>query len=212
MNSSCLKESLAYYATISCNDNNYKTEIYKRSCRTSFKKRYSNHKKLFNAPLYKYDTKLSTEYWNLKIKQLNPQISWKIKGIYKSSNRNSKRCYPSITEKLELVKTCWIKDQKSSPSISFFFWVDYSKNIFKCSESSAVFYSPIKYLNVIKDSCPMKSIKLLWFFTDSIQYVNNECWKITEIHFCQMLRNFVQASFGGCGLSLIALKKTQYIW
>ena len=73
MNSDCHKERLVYYATISCNDNNYKpNKLYKGSCEASFKKRYSNHKKSFNVPLYKHDTKLSTEYWNLKMKQLNP--------------------------------------------------------------------------------------------------------------------------------------------
>ena len=95
---------------ISCNDKNYKPKLYKGSCETSFKKRYSNHKKSFNVPLYKHDTKLSTEYWNLKMKQLNPQISWKIKGIYKSYNLTSKRC--SLW-----TRTCSIKDQKSSPSV-----------------------------------------------------------------------------------------------
>ena len=69
---------LFYYATISCNNKNYKPKLYKGSCETSFKKCYSNHKKYFNIPLYKHDTKLSTEYSNLKMEQLNPQISWKI--------------------------------------------------------------------------------------------------------------------------------------
>ena len=40
MNGDCLKESLVYYATISCNDKNYKPKLYKGSCETSFKKRY----------------------------------------------------------------------------------------------------------------------------------------------------------------------------
>ena len=103
MNGDCLKESLVYYATISCNDKNYKPKLYKGSCETSFKKRYSNHKKSFNIPLYKHDTKLSTEYWNLKMKQLNPQISWKIKGIYKSYIPTSKCCDLCLTEKLEIL-------------------------------------------------------------------------------------------------------------
>ena len=81
MNGACLKESLVYYATISCNNNNNKPKLYKGSCEASFKKRSSNHKKSFNLPLYKHDTKLSTEYLNLKTKQVNPRISWKIKGI-----------------------------------------------------------------------------------------------------------------------------------
>ena len=82
MNGACLKEGLVYYATISLNDKNYKPKLYKASCETSFKKGYSNHKKSFNVLLNKHDTKLSTEYWNLKMKQINSQKSWKTKGIY----------------------------------------------------------------------------------------------------------------------------------
>ena len=55
MNGPCPRESLVYYATISCNGKNYKPKLYKESCKTSFKKRYSNHKKSFNVPLYKHD-------------------------------------------------------------------------------------------------------------------------------------------------------------
>ena len=49
MNGASLKESLVYYATISCNDKNYKPKLYKGNCETSFKKRYSNHKKSVNV-------------------------------------------------------------------------------------------------------------------------------------------------------------------
>ena len=51
MNGACL--ILVYYANISCNDKNYKPKLYKGSCETSFKKRYSNRKKSFNVLLYK---------------------------------------------------------------------------------------------------------------------------------------------------------------
>ena len=103
MDGDCIKESLVYYATISCNDKNYKPKRYKGSCKPSFKKRCSNQKKLFNVPFYKHDTKLSTEYWNVKMKQLNPQISWKIKGIYKSYNPTSKPCNLCLRENLEIL-------------------------------------------------------------------------------------------------------------
>lgn len=56
------------------------TKLYKRICKTTFKKGYKNHKKSFNAPTYKSDTKLSTEYLTLKTKQLNLKVSWQIKG------------------------------------------------------------------------------------------------------------------------------------
>ena len=82
MNGGCL--SLVYYATINFNDKKYKPKLYKVSWAASFKKRYSKQKKSFTLPLCKHDTKLSTEYWSLKPKQLNSLISWKTKGIYKS--------------------------------------------------------------------------------------------------------------------------------
>ena len=103
MKGACLKEVLVYYTTISWNDKNYKPKLYKGSCETSFKKRYSNHNKSFIVPLYKHDTKLPIKYWNLKMKQLNPQTSWKIKGIYKSYIPTSKRCKLCLTEKLEIL-------------------------------------------------------------------------------------------------------------
>ena len=46
---------------------------------------------------------LSTEYWNLKMKQLNPQISWKKKGTNKSYKPTSKWCNLCLTEKLEIL-------------------------------------------------------------------------------------------------------------
>ena len=58
INGACLKENLVYYATVSYNDKNYKPKLYKGSCGTTFKKRYGNHKKSFNVPSYKHDTKL----------------------------------------------------------------------------------------------------------------------------------------------------------
>ena len=50
------------------------------------------------------------EVLELKTKQLNPQISWDINGIYKQYNPTSKRCNMCPTEKLERLddpdKTC----------------------------------------------------------------------------------------------------------
>ena len=77
----CLKESLVCYATISCNEKNYKLKQYKKSWELSFKKHCNNHKKSFNVPLYKHDNKLSTEYWNLKPMHLISRISWKTSFI-----------------------------------------------------------------------------------------------------------------------------------
>ena len=103
MNGASLKENLVDHATISCNLKIYKPKLYKGSCETSFKKRYSNRKKSFNVPLHKHDTKLSAEHWNLKKKQLNARISWKIKRIYTFYNPTLKHCNLCLTEKLEIL-------------------------------------------------------------------------------------------------------------
>ena len=96
MNDLYLTESLLYYATITCDKENY-TKLYKGICETTFKRRYANHNKSFNIPAYKNDTKLSTEYWVLKAKQLNSkEIQFlqshfqKIKLVPKREMRNSR--------------------------------------------------------------------------------------------------------------------------
>ena len=76
--------------------------MYKGICKTTYKKRYANHKKSFNVKKNKNDTKFSTEYWKLANKTLHPRISWSIKGNYKSCNLSSKRCL-CLHEKLEIV-------------------------------------------------------------------------------------------------------------
>ena len=77
--------------------------MYKGICETTFKKRYTNHNKYFNAENNKKDTKLSTKYWRLANKKLHTPISWSIKDYYKSSNPNTKRCSLYLNEKLEIV-------------------------------------------------------------------------------------------------------------
>ena len=65
----------------------------KESAKLPLKKRYTNPKKIFNAANNKNDTKLSTEYWKLQNKKRHPQISWSIKGNYKSNNEDqTRRC------------------------------------------------------------------------------------------------------------------------
>ena len=91
-----------YYATVTCDKENY-TKLYKGIYETTFKKRYANHKKSFDVPTYKNDTKLSTEYWALKTKQLNPKVSWQIKRRYNSYNPISRRCSLCLNEKLEVL-------------------------------------------------------------------------------------------------------------
>ena len=65
----------------------YTKEVVKQVLRSAT----ATAKESFIVPLYidTHETKLLTEYWSLKKKQLNPLISWKLKGIYKSYNATS---------------------------------------------------------------------------------------------------------------------------
>ena len=103
MRGTCLTENSLYYARISCDNATYELKLYKGICKTTFKKRYANHKKSFNVEKNKNDTKLSIEYWKLANNKRHPQISWSIKGNYKSCNPSSKRCSLCLHEKLEIV-------------------------------------------------------------------------------------------------------------
>ena len=75
MRGACLTENVLCDARISCDDETYKPKLCKGICETTFKKRYANHKKSFNAEKNKNDTKLSTEYWKLANKKLHPRFS-----------------------------------------------------------------------------------------------------------------------------------------
>ena len=51
-----------------------------------------------------HSTNMTPSYQqNIKMKQPNPQISWKIKGICKSYNPTSKSCNICLTENLEIL-------------------------------------------------------------------------------------------------------------
>ena len=83
MRGACLTEIGLYYARISCNDETYRTNLYKGICESTFEKRYANHKKSFNEEKNKNDTKLSTECWKLANNKLHARISWSIKRNHK---------------------------------------------------------------------------------------------------------------------------------
>ena len=62
----CQAENIVCEAIITCNERNYGENIYIVIAKTTFKKRYSNHKRSFNLPAYKHDTELSKEFWKIK--------------------------------------------------------------------------------------------------------------------------------------------------
>ena len=77
LNGNCQAENIVYEATITCNERTYGENIYIGIAETTFKKRYSNHKRSFNLPEYKKDTELSKEFWKIKRRNSVPKIKWR---------------------------------------------------------------------------------------------------------------------------------------
>ena len=63
-------------ATVTKNNGQFETYVGLSS--TPFWQRYANHKKSFSKPQYCHETTLSTFIWELKAKNINFTISWKI--------------------------------------------------------------------------------------------------------------------------------------
>ena len=103
LNGLCLTANISYQATIKCSDSKHKQKRYKEIVETTFKKRYANHKKLFNWIVSKNDTTWSIEYRTLKQKQPAPRLTWKVKGQYKNYNPTLKRCNLCLNEKLAII-------------------------------------------------------------------------------------------------------------
>ena len=62
LNGQCLTESIVYRANFTAHIPGYKEKVYLGVSETTFKVRYSNHKKLFTKQHHKNDTQLSKEY------------------------------------------------------------------------------------------------------------------------------------------------------
>ena len=95
-------QNIVYEATITCNEQNYGKNIYIDIAETTFKKRYSNHKRSFNLPAYKNDTELSKEFWKIKRRNSVPQIKWRILRKCSRFNRSSLRYNLCLNKKLEI--------------------------------------------------------------------------------------------------------------
>ena len=110
MNGLYLMSGILYQATIKCSDSKCKQERYKEICETTFKKRYANHKKLFNlvksrndTTLYQPHPSIDTTTWTLKQKMQVPRLTWEINGQYKAYNPTLKKCSLCLNEKLAII-------------------------------------------------------------------------------------------------------------
>ena len=105
LNNECLSTNIIYEATLKSEIHNDKEKKYIGLCNTTFKKRYSNHKKSFNTEKYKNSTALSTEYWKVKEQNGQPTVTWKVLRKSKAYSPESKNCQLCLNEKYEIASS-----------------------------------------------------------------------------------------------------------
>ena len=86
----CLTTNIVYKAKVTWSNQNYQEKVYFGSCKSTFKKRFSSHKKSFNQNEHKNETELSNEIWRIKNLSHHPKsknmfhITHKQNAVYHS--------------------------------------------------------------------------------------------------------------------------------
>ena len=93
---------MVYKAKVTSSNQNYQEKVYFGSCETTFKKRFSNHKKSFNLKEDKNETELSNEIWQIKNSGHHPKVKWEIVKKYFPYIPQTKRSSLCLNEKLEI--------------------------------------------------------------------------------------------------------------
>ena len=96
----CLSKDIVYQAIVKCGENE---ETYVGLTATDFKARLANHKSSFKSKSKQNSTELSKHIWNLKERNLNYTIKWKILSHATHYSNRTKRCNLCITEKYFII-------------------------------------------------------------------------------------------------------------
>ena len=112
----CLTTNIVYKANITSSNQNYQEKVYFGSCETTFKKRFSNHRKSFNLKQYKNERELSNEIWRIKNSGHHPKVKWEIVKKCVPYSPQTKRCLLCLNEKLEIAA---YKEQNSPSNLDF---------------------------------------------------------------------------------------------
>ena len=89
----CLITNIVYKAKVTSSN---------RTCKTTFKRRFSNYKKSFNLIEYKTGTELSNEIWQIKDSGHHPKVKLEIVKKCISYNPQTKHCLLCLNEKSEI--------------------------------------------------------------------------------------------------------------
>ena len=102
LNGQCQIGEVVYESILASNQPTHKEKKHFGIAEESFKGRLYNHNLSFRNDLYKNDTELSKELWQIKMKNYTPEITWRIIRKCLPYNYNSRKCDLCLNEKLEI--------------------------------------------------------------------------------------------------------------
>ena len=100
LNGECLKKCIIYQATVSTNQ---KVETYVGLTENTFKIRFTNHKASMEHSGKRSSTELSKYIWELKDRNEQYNIKWKVLAHARAFNPSSKRCNLCLLEKYFII-------------------------------------------------------------------------------------------------------------
>ena len=98
----CLIKSIVYQATVTTNDNK-PDQTYVGLTANTFKTRFTNHKASFTSAKKKHSTELSKYIWQIKEKNIDHEIKWKILRRASAYSNTSNRCNLCLWEKYFII-------------------------------------------------------------------------------------------------------------
>ena len=101
LNGKCLQKCMMYEATVCTN---LLSRSYIRSCETTFKTRYNNHKQSFKNITPCHDTALSKFIWKPKESNMDFNFTWKIVASVSGNFCKGRTCSLCLTEKADIIK------------------------------------------------------------------------------------------------------------
>ena len=103
LDGACLTKNIIYEATVTTTSGNARTYI--GMTEHEFKTRYNNHKLSFKDRKHSHDTVLSKHIWDLKVRNIDYKINWRIIKRASAYKGSPSRCNLCLAEKLCILTT-----------------------------------------------------------------------------------------------------------
>ncbi|KAL9983795.1 hypothetical protein ACROYT_G006025 [Oculina patagonica] len=151
LDGTCLTKNIIYEATVTTTSGNSRTYI--GMTEHEFKTRYNNHKLSFKDRKHSHDTVLSKHIWDLKDRNVDYKINWRIIKRARAYKGNPSRCNLCLCEKLCILtsQNASLLNKKSELNLM----------IIRVPEEKACYLSEISTKNIPIPEDLLKLLKLL---------------------------------------------------